>query len=176
MKNLLLLTLTTIVLFGCQPKQEETTESTEVLPVEFADPKYTEMAKESLRQLAEGDMTGFANGVTDNAVFRWNNGDSLVGKQAIVDYWTDRRTNAIDTITYDKEAWLSIKANNPPTHIAKGVYVFNWAQFHVTYTTGKSIDQNIHNVYHFNDQDKISGMIQYLDRAPIAAAQAPVKK
>lgn len=176
MKNLLLFALTTIVFFGCQPKEEEKSESTEVLPVEFADPKYTEMAKQSLRQLAEGDMTGFATGLADNAVFRWNNGDSLVSKQAIANYWQDRRTNAIDTIEYSNEAWLAIKANNPPKHIAKGVYVFSWAQFHVTYNTGASIDQNIHNVYQFDDQGKISGMIQYLDRAPIAAAQAPAKK
>jgi len=176
MKNLLIFILTAIALSGCQPKQEEKSESTEVLPVEFADPKYTEMAKQSLRQLAEGDIAGFANGIADNAVFRWNNGDSLVSKQAIVDYWRDRRTNSIDTIVYSSEAWLSIKANNPPKHIAKGVYVFNWAQFHVTYNTGRSIDQNIHNVYQFDDQGKISGMIQYLDRAPIAAALAPTKK
>ncbi len=176
MKNIFITALLGMLLISCsQPAQETKPTEAEVLPVEFADPKFTEMAKESLRQLAEGDIAGFGNRLADNAIFRWNNGDSIVSKQAIVNFWQDRRTKAIDTITYSREAWLSIKANNPPKHIAKGVYVFNWADFHVTYTTGKSIDQNIHSVFQFNDQGQILGMIQYLDRAPINAAQPPAK-
>jgi hypothetical protein len=36
----------------------------------------------------------------------------------------------------------------------------------------KSVQMSIHHVFHFNDSDKIDIVVQFLDRAPIAAVLA----
>ena len=173
MKKLLLI-LMSVLLWSCsQPKEEPVV--VEPRPVDFADAKYTAIGRESLIKLAEGDVDAFLTNFADNAVFVWNNGDSISGKPAITSYWIDRRANAIDTITFKNEAWLPIQANEPPSHIAKGVWLFNWSAFNVSYANGKAVALNIHTVFHFDGSDKIDRVIQYLDRAPINAAMAAKK-
>jgi hypothetical protein len=49
----------------------------------------------------------------DNAVYAWNNGDSLTGKAAIGEYWKKRRTEVIETITFTNDIWLPVKVNQP---------------------------------------------------------------
>jgi ketosteroid isomerase-like protein len=142
----------------------------ETPPVDIADPKYINRSKEVLTSLCKGDMEGFIKQYADNATYRWNYGDSLVGRQAIVDYWKERRSSVIDTITFKNETWLAIKANVPPAHIKPGVYVLGWADFTVTYVNGSSVDMNIHTVFGYDDHDKIISTLQYLDRSLIADA------
>jgi hypothetical protein len=171
MKKVLLVLMSGTLFWSCsQPKQEPVV--AEPRPVDFADAKYTTIGRESLIKLAEGDVDAFLSNFADNAVFVWNNGDSISGKPAITSYWKDRRANAIDTITFKNEAWLPIQANEPPAHIATGVWLFNWSAFNVSYVNGKAISLNIHTVFHFDGSDKIDRVIQYLDRAPINAAMA----
>jgi ketosteroid isomerase-like protein len=171
MKKLVLTTAAGALFFACtQPKSEAVVEAPK--KVEFAEERYIDITKQSLTKLAEGDVDAFMNNFADNAVFSWNNGDSIVSKQAITNYWKDRRANAIDTITFKNEAWLAIQANEPPTHLAKGVYVFNWAMFTITYSTGKSVTMFIHNAFHFDNNDKVDRATQFVDRVPIAAALA----
>jgi hypothetical protein len=171
MKKVLLSLMSVTLFWSCsQPKQEPAV--VESRAVDFADPKYTTIGRESLVKLAEGDVDAFLVNFADNAVFVWNNGDSISGKPSIMSYWKDRRVNAIDTITFKNEAWLPIQANTSPAHIATGVWLFNWSAFNVSYTNGKAISLNIHTVFHFDSSDKIDRVIQYLDRAPINAAMA----
>jgi hypothetical protein len=49
-------------------------------------------------------MTNYA----DNAIYRWNNGDSLAGKKAIHDYWLERRTKLIDSLHFSDEIFLRL--------------------------------------------------------------------
>jgi ketosteroid isomerase-like protein len=173
MKRLLSVLMGGTLLWSCaQPKEQEVVAPPAPQALEFAEAKYTEMGRQSLTSLAEGKLDDFGNFYADNAVFMWNNGDSIVSKQAILDYWKDRRANVIDTITFTNEAWMAVQANEPPKHIAKGVWVFNWATFTIAYKTGKSVTMSIHNVFHFDANDKVDRAIQYLDRAPVAAALA----
>lgn len=144
-------------------------------PVDIADPKYITLSKEVLNALCRGDMEGFIKPYTEDAIYRWNYGDSLVGRQAILDYWKERRSSVIDTITYKNEAWLAIKANDVPKHIKPGVYALGWADFTVTYTNGSSIDMNIHTIFRYDKDDKIISTLQYLDRSLIANALKPVE-
>ena len=170
MKKMLMILIGGTLLWSCNKPAPEETVAAPPKPVEFADGKYTDIGKQSITKLAEGDIDAFLSNLSDNAVYLWNNGDSITGKQAIAAYWKDRRTNTVDTITFKNEAWLPIQANDPPKHIAKGVWLFNWADFAITYTNGKTVNLNIHSVYHFDNSDKIDRVIQYLDRAPINAA------
>ncbi len=172
MKKLLVVLLGATLLWSCAKPKEEEMAAPEPKAVEFADAKYIAMGQQMMKSLAEGNTDAFTNNYTDNAVYLWNNGDSIAGKQAIAAYWKDRRANVIDTITYTQDAWLAIQANDPPKHIAKGVWLFNWATFNITYSTGKPLTLAIHSVFHFDGNDKIDRAIQYLDRAAIAAAMA----
>ena len=111
------------------------------------------------------------NTFADNAMYRWNNGDSLVGKKAISDYWKKRRTEAIDSISFSNDIWLSVKVNEPQQTVqAPGVWLLGWYAINAKYKTGKRMMQWIHADMHFDAQDKIDIFIQYLDRAPINAA------
>jgi hypothetical protein len=142
-------------------------------PISIADPKYIDMSRNILTSLCKGDIDEFIKNYAVDAKYRWNYGDSLVGRKAIYDYWKERRTSAIDTIIFKNETWLAIKAYNPPKHIPPGIYVLNWSDFTVTYSDGISVNSNIHTVFGFNSQDSLMSTRQYLDRSLITEALKP---
>ena len=148
----------------------------EVPPIELVDPKYVGFSKDILTALCEGNIEKFIAPYTENAIYRWNYGDSLVGRQAIIDYWKARRSEVIDTITFKNESWLAIRANKPPAHLKPGVYVLSWADFTITYTNGSTIDMNIHTVFGYDTNDKVAITVQYLDRSLIENALKPSEK
>jgi hypothetical protein len=148
----------------------------EVPPIELVDPKYIDLSKGVLTALCQGDIDRFITPYSENATYRWNYGDSLVGRQAIINYWKARRSSVIDTITFKNESWLAIRANNPPKHLKPGVYVLSWADFTITYTNGSTIDMNIHTVFGYDSNDKVAVTIQYLDRSLIENALKPAVK
>ena len=137
-------------------------------PAEFADMKYAEIGKKQMAALASNDMKVYAEGYADSAVFQWSSGDSVVGKEAIVKYWTNRRTNVIDSLQLDNDIWLPIKVNQPQKGPdMPGVWLLSWMRSHVKYKKGKPLVFWVHTDYHFNSADKIDRAIQYIDRAPI---------
>lgn len=138
---------------------------------EFADAKYTEAGKAALAKFQSGDVDGWLSEYDDNAVFQWSNGDSLAGKQAIVAYWKNRRANVIDSIKFTNDIWLPIKVNTPQRGPdVPGVWLLSWYQVDVKYKTGKKLTFWVHTDYHYNTSDKIDRAIQYIDFAPIKAA------
>jgi len=159
MKKIIVLLLGFALLSCNQPKDEP--------PISIADQKYIDISRKILTSLCEGNLDAFIDHYAENAVYRWNFGDSLVGRKAIHDYWEERRNNVIDTITFKNETWLAIKATHPPKHITPGNYVLSWADFTVTYTNGSQLKMNIHTVFGFDDNDKIISTLQYLDRSLI---------
>ncbi len=172
--------------FGCD--NEKATESTSETatapaaatetkpgPAEFADSKYAEIGKKGLAALSAVDIDGWMDGYADNAGYVWNNGDSLAGKAAITDYWKKRRTEAIDSITFTNQIFLPIKVNQPQSVEAPGVWLLAWAKVDATYKNGKSMTQWMHWTIHFNDNNQVDRMNQYLDTAPINAVM-PMKK
>ena len=175
MKNLMFILLGCTLLWACnQPKPEPapTAEPVKQQPLEIGDSKYIDIAKQAMRSLFEGNVDGFVANLSDDARFEWNYLDSLQGKKAISDYWKDRRGNVIDTLTASGEIWLTVKANEPPApNLPTGTWVFSWYKVTAKYkTTGKSMTQWIHQVQHFNANDKIDYISQFLDRVPIQAA------
>lgn len=140
-------------------------------PAEFADAKYTDMGKQMMQKFESGDIDGWMTQFTDNAVYAWSAGDSLVGKKAISDYWKNRRTNVIDSIHFSNDIWLPIKINQPQKGPdMPGNWLLSWYQVNTKYKTGKSLQFWVHTDYHFDNNDKIDRAIQYIDRAPIQAA------
>jgi len=108
------------------------------------------------------------NAYADNAVYIWSVGDSLVGKAAIANYWKDRRTKLIDSVTFLNDIWLPIKVNTPQRGPdMKGVWLLGWRQVMVKYKNGKKLGFWVHADAHFDGNDKIDRVIEYIDRAPI---------
>lgn len=140
-------------------------------PAEFADAKYADMAKASMEAFARKDIATWIAGFSDDARFQWNSGDSLVGKQAINDFWTNRMTEVIDSITFSDNIYLPVKVNEPQSVEAAGVWVLSWHNTMAKYkATGKKMYQWVHFDLHFNANDKIDQAIVYLDRLSIQQA------
>ena len=176
MKKLLLFALCFSFLVGCKKDKtmEETpavtSPDTKVQPVEFADAKYTEMGKKSLEDLSKGDMDAWMSNYADNAKYYWNSGDSLVGKPAIDKYWRNRRADVIETITFENEIWLPVKVNSLENVKKTGNWLLGWYKTTAKYKGGKSMTQWIHTDFHFDENDKIDEVNQYLDREAINEA------
>lgn len=183
MKKLLGLLVCSSLLFSCKndPKVAGATEvkPTSDAPVtdsrgyEFGDDKFIEIGKKSSAAMESKDIDSWSANLADNAVYQWNNFDSIVGKAAITDYWKKRATDIVDSISFTKQVWLPIKVNKPMVEgQLTGNYLLCWQITYARYKTGKSMKQRVHLVYHFNDNNKIDRLSQYLDRVPINAAMA----
>ena len=182
MKNLLVwaLSLFVVLLISCKtdvtPKVTDVemktdTASATLPPAEFADQKYADVVRNSLGSLSSGDIAAFSNSFSDNAVYAWNYGDSLAGKPAIVEYWTKRRADVIETLQFSDMILLPVKVNTPQTVEGPGVWVLVWHETTAKYKpTGKSMTQWIHSTIHFDANDKIDRWIQYVDRQLITQA------
>lgn len=178
MRKMIAFFVCSVFLFSCKNEKENVEEKTDSVAVineskdyELGDSKFVDMGKKGFEYLASGDITNWSAGFADNALYRWNNGDSLSGKAAITDYWNKRMAESINKLTFSSDIWLSIKVNKPLTEGQRtGNYALCWNMVEASYKTGKSMKQRIHTVFHFNDAGKIDMLSQYLDRVPINAA------
>ncbi len=179
MKNVFLALFFVAALLACDmPKKEVAAPVVEATPPqsEIGDPKYADMGKIGLGQLASGDIDGWMTNFADNAKYYWSGGDSLIGKPAIAAYWKDRRTNVIATISFAYDIWTPLKTNAPQNKYDQaGNWLLSWYQTSVTYKNGKSLKFWVHTDYHFDASDKIDVVVQYIDMAPVKAALAAKK-
>jgi hypothetical protein len=161
-----------------EQKEAEKTEATvapaatetQPQPVEFADSKYADIGKKGLASLSSGNIDGWMTSFADNVVWVWNSGDSVVGKAGVQEYWKKRRGEVIDSISFSNEINLPIKVNQPQATEQAGTWLLSWYQVSAKYKTGKRMGQWIHTSMHFDANDKIDRVIQFLDRVPINAA------
>ncbi len=180
MKKMLVWALGLVLFMGCDSgKTTESKMETTVTPADaaattapaaFADAKYADIGRRGVAALSSGDIDGWMADFADNAVYLWNNGDSLVGKAAISAYWKKRRTEVMDSIGFSNQIWLPITVNQPQSVEQAGTWVLGWYMVKAKYKTGKTMQQWIHTDLHFDAADKIDRTIQYLDRVPINAA------
>ncbi len=156
---------------GTTAEANKAADSTTTPPSEFADPKLIEDGRKNLQLFANGDIDGWSEIFADNAVYQWSSGDSIAGKQAIVNYWKDRRKNVIDSLVLTNDIHLPLKVNVPQRGPdQKGIWILSWYQVDVKYRNGKKLLFWTHVDQHFNEAGKVDRLIQYLDRAPINAA------
>lgn len=141
-------------------------------PIVMGDWKLTETGKQMLTALSKGDMNSYMAAFADNAVYTWNNGDSIAGKPAIGEYWKNRMANVIESISFTQEIWLPVKTIKAQANEQTGTWLLGWYQTSAKYKTGKSMTQAMQIDLHFNDAGKIDHVYSYLDRAPINAAMA----
>ena len=137
----------------------------------FADAKYVEMGKKGLEALARGDVKGWVEGFADDARYYFNGGDSIIGKAAITQYWTDRRQNVLGALSFRDYVFLPVDVHTPQANELPGVWLLGWYQATATYkATGKTMTQWLHSLMHYNADGKIDQVIHFIDRAPINAA------
>lgn len=179
MKRILLGCILSVMLIACNNssttadntmvKSDSSTKTTP--PAEFADTKYADWGKQAMQKFESGDIEAWAGMFADNAVYMWSAGDSLAGKKAIIDYWKNRRGNVIDSIHFSNDIWLPIKINQPQKGPdMPGIWLLNWYQVNTTYKSGKKLQFWVHTDYHYDNNDKVDRAIQYIDKAPINAA------
>ena len=181
MKRIFTMAACCMLLFACNNEKKDEkktsdnmsseTKDNKTPQSEFADAKYTEMGKKMIAQFTSGDIDGWMSNYSDSAVYLWSAGDSLAGKAAIMNYWSGRRKNTIDSITFTNDIWLPIKINTPQRGPdLAGVWLLSWYMVDVKYKNGKRLMFWTHTDHHFDANDKIDRSIQYIDRAPINAA------
>ena len=152
--------------------------STAKPPVELImDSSLIASTKATMAAFENKDVNGYTANMDDNIKFRWSGGDSLVGKQAVKDYYTGR-FNIIDTIKFSNPIFLPIMANVSPNGgvTAAGKWMLSWYQVNVKYKNSKRIGFWIHHAQHYNNAGKIDEMAQYIDRAPIMEATKDLVK
>jgi len=148
------------------------------VPVELImDSNLVNSVKVAFTAFENKDIDGYTANLADNVMFRWSSGDSLVGKQAVKDYYTGR-FNIIDNIKYSNHIFLPLMANVSPNGGATsaGKWMLSWFQTNVKYKNGKSIMFWAHNAQHYNEAGKIDQFTQYIDRHPIMEATKDLLK
>src|SRR5882757_1805737 len=122
---------------------------------------------------ARGGICGWVNEIACNAAFCLDKFCSPAREGAIFYYWKKRRTDVIDSMSFSSDVWLPVKVNKPMTAgQLTGNYALCWYIVKAKYKTGKSMSQRVHTIFHFDANDKIDRIMQYLDRVPINAAMA----
>ena len=177
MRNVFFVLFCFAALLGCKKPKDEmaATPVVDATPpqVEIGDSKYADIGRQGIAQMSSGDIDGWMTAFADNAKYYFNGGDSLVGKPAITSYWKDRRGNVIDKISFQNDIWTPLKINRPQKGPDQaGNWLLSWYQVSATYKNGKTMGQWIHTDFHFDANDKIDVVVQYIDRAPINAALA----
>jgi hypothetical protein len=174
MRALLILLLTPVLFFSCKTRTAEGKDEASATAdnaAEFADARFTDIGRRHMTMFQNGNIEGWAGMFANNVVFYYSGGDSLVGKKALIDYWTNRRANVIESLKISNDIWLPVKVNKPQqTQDVPGVWLFHWHQFDTKYKNGNTLTGWVHTAFHFDDNEKVDRAVQFLDRAPIQAA------
>lgn len=141
-------------------------------PVELImDSNLVNSVKATQKAFENKDIDGYTANMADDVRFNWSGGDSLVGKQAVKDYYTGRFA-VIDNIKFSNDIFLPLMSQQSPNGgvTAAGKWMLHWNMVDVKYKNGKSLKFWVHNASHYNSADKIDQIAQYIDRKPIAEA------
>jgi len=138
-------------------------------PVEFADAKYSEMANQNLAALQSKDVDGYMNAFADNAILKWNSGDSINGKVGITAFFKNLLERELDSLRFTNPIYLPVKVNQGV--VAPGNYLLSWHNMVASFKGGIKSEQQIHLVTHFDDNDKIDYMSQFIDQAEFPKAK-----
>lgn len=183
MKRILLGVVISVFIFACSDEKKddatvasETKSDDKKTTDELLDMSETEGVRKSFDAFSKGDIDGFTAGLDDNVRFLWSSGDSLVGKQAVKDYY-NARWKLIDSLHFSDHILVPIRANlKQSEHAPTGKWVLHWTFAHVKYKNGKKLDFWVHNVNHYNDAGKVDFLGQYLDRGPLMEATKDMVK
>lgn len=176
-----MITLALLVSCGDDKKEKEaddtlvksTSADAKPMQSEIADAKYTDLGKAMMKNFTDGKLDAWGESLADNIVYLYSSGDSMAGKQAVLNYWKDRREKIVQSTEMTNDIWLPIKVNQSQKGPdVPGIWLLNWGQVKATYRNGKVLEFWVHQDLHYNDQDKVDRIVMYMDRAPINAAMS----
>jgi hypothetical protein len=106
----------------------------------------------------------------DTISYRWSNGDSLIGKKAVQDYWTNR-LGILDSLSFSEQIVLPVNVHKAQSqYTPTGKWILYWSLVNVKYKNGKKLMFWSHSVNHLNTDGKVDLISIYQDRAPIMEA------
>jgi hypothetical protein len=185
MKKIISVIFVAAILYACNTPEKkvdgpamDNKSETGKAPVELInDSSLVNSVKAAFAAFENKDIEGYTANLADNVMFRWSGGDSLVGKQAVKDYYTSR-FNVIDNIKFSNHIFLPLMANVSPNGgaTATGKWMLSWFQTNVKYKNGKAIKFLGHNAQHYNDAGKVDQFTQYIDMRPIMEASKDLVK
>lgn len=184
MKKFILGILISTLLFSCKENKEETAAASspttlaseqkdgdQVLAMSEADG-----VRRAMQAFTQGDIDGMAAEYADTVKYLWSGLDSLRGKTAVQDYYKGRWA-LIDSLNYSDIILVPLKTTMQQSKYAPtGKWILAWAFAHVKYKNGKKLDFWFHNVYHYNTDNKIDFVGQYIDRHPLIEATKGLAK
>ena len=135
-------------------------------PVDSADKKYADISRAALEKFSHGDVDGWVNDFADNGVYIRPNGDSVVGKAAITNFWKER-WKAIDSISFTDQIYLPVNVHQTQATEPAGIWSLSWYIINAKYKNGVKARIPAHQVSHFDANGKIDRFVHYFDTAPI---------
>lgn len=181
MKKIFILAASCMILVSCgdKKKDDKTTGDNKTTisdgdkkpAAELLEVSTGDAIKKSFDAFAKGDVDGMVADFDDNIRYTWSGGDSLIGKQAVKDYYSGR-VKLIQSISFSNHIVLPIQINESqqPAVAPPGKWVLYWQMSDATYKNGKNIKFWSHSVNHYNEAGKIDFVGVYLDRHPIMEA------
>ena len=181
MRKSLIGVVISLVLLSCNnAKKEEAPKTAEAgteatapekkAPAELLDMSTADVIKQSFEAFTKGDVDGMAANFADTVFYTWSAGDTIRGKQGVIDYYKGR-WKVIDSAAVSETIVLPVQVNESQSKFAPtGKWVLYWGLWHVKYKNGKKINFWMHNVNHFNDAGKVDFVGQYIDRHQIMQA------
>lgn len=184
MKRIISVVVIAVFLFACNNEKKEEAAASETKPaattekpaVELMDNSLVAPTQAAMAAFEKKDIEGYTANMDDNIKFRWSGGDSLVGKQAVKDYYAGRFA-IIKSIKFSNPIFLPVMANQSPNGITSaGKWMLSWYMVDVTYANDKNLKFWVHNAQHYNDAGKIDESAQYIDRHPLMEATKDLVK
>ncbi|HNR15809.1 MAG TPA: nuclear transport factor 2 family protein [Chitinophagaceae bacterium] len=181
MKKIFMLAACCFLLFACNNEKKEdgkmddgsktaTSADGKKPSMEMLDMSVGDMVKNSYMAFSRADINGMTADYADTVRYTWSNGDSLIGKKAVQEYWK-KRWQIIDSLNFSEHIVVPMQANEPQSKYAPtGKWILYWAMVNVKYKNSKKLTFWLHSVNHMNDAGKIDFVGNYFDRHPIHEA------
>lgn len=132
----------------------------------------TQPMRDAIMALERGDIPAMMANMSDSVVWIMPDGSEIKGKQAVSDYWTDRRANVIASMKFGPLAGLGFQLFRSRNGGTLGKYLMVWTTVDATYKNGKSVKFPGHMAVLLDEAGKFSRWMNYYDTKGIADAQA----
>jgi hypothetical protein len=171
-KTIAIIAISAFFLLSCNNSTNEALpeKAPEVTPaIAVLDSTASAELERSIQAFAKGDVNGFTANMDDNIRFYYPGaGDSLMGRNAVNTYYTDR-WKLIDSIRIVNPVYLSVNVNRGP--VTPGKWLMAWYSFRINYKSGNGVFLPIHTVAHTNAAGKTDILYMYYDMHKVMMAQ-----
>jgi hypothetical protein len=172
MKKIIFWVTGCLFIYACQSSsdnsQTEGAKTAVTAPVEFTDSTFIIIGDKALSDFKKGNFDSFISIYTDDTHLDLADGDSVMGKANVLNFWKSRMTG-VDSIHFNTPIYLPIKVNESK-QVQTGNYLLMWYNFTLYLKNGKKLTGHTHDVVHFTTDKKIDYQMHFTDNAPIIAA------